>query len=182
MKEFGIWFVLMAILLLIFIVSGAAMTPPLNASEAAAQRTDFLMHMSAARSRPAIFKRLEFEKVFWNNLRIGLLTLLGAITWGLLGCAEIAVNGFKIGTLYAQACLSGIPPASYLKYVLPHAVFEYSGYLTAQAAALCYARQAWKSVTDQRSDLKYGLFLLAPLSLLLICAGAWIEVYVTPFL
>lgn len=183
MKEFLLWLAVMTVLLSICTVFGALLSPPrVDASWAARQRAEFVAHISTARARPAILKSLEFHRILWNNIRIGLLILAGTVTCGLLGLAELAANGLKMGSLYAQAHVSGIPPFQYLRYVIPHAILEYGGYLTAQAAAICYARQAWRATRGEKAQVTWEVLLIAPLSLLLIFAGAWVEVYLTPYL
>lgn len=137
-----------------------------------------LQIMPAAEFRPVLF-------ILWQNLRVLALSLvLGVLTLGVLGVlpflVTMAATGFLVGTLAAN----GMPAATYLGLVLPHAIIEVPAAILATASVLRAGAllatptpgktvgEVWISSLAHWCKLMVGL--VAPLLLLASLVEAWV--------
>jgi uncharacterized membrane protein SpoIIM required for sporulation len=182
MKSFWYFFAVMAVLLAVSTALGTRFGPRSGHFAAAADgyRGKLYTNLSVMRNRPQA-RAMAFRHILGNNLRTDALMLVGAITCCLTGVVELTINGLKMGMLYSQVHQNGLPTTELWRYIAPHGIVEYSGYLTGQAAAMCFVRDASRWLLGG-GDLDWLVLVPAVASLLLIVVAAWIEVYVTPFL
>ncbi len=71
----------------------------------------------------------EFILILENNLKACLILLLGSLTFGLSTFYTLFFNGLSIPIL-----LSNVKPIDIVAYVIPHAIFEFLGFIIAGVA------------------------------------------------
>jgi len=122
----------------------------------------------------------EFILILKNNLKVYLMLLLGSLTFGLSTFYIIFFNGLSIPIL-----LSNVKPTDIIAYVIPHAIFEFLGFIIAGAAGFKIPYEITLYLLDKKEkpitneDIKEFL-KLAGVSIVLIVIAAFIEVYITP--
>jgi len=128
--------------------------------------------------------KLEFNKIFINNLRLLVLLFLGSITFGLSTFLNLAFNGLIFGLnlkyfleMYRNPILVGL-------IVLPHGIFEIPAIIIAGAAGFKIPYEIVRYLAGKKEqiltkeDIKEYL-TLALISIVLIVIAAWIEANVT---
>jgi len=122
----------------------------------------------------------EFILILKNNLKVYLMLLLGSLTFGLSTFYILFFNGLSIPIL-----LSNVKLIDIVAYVIPHAIFEFSGFIIVGAAGFKIPYEIVQYLRDKKEkpiteeDIKEFL-KLAGVSIVLIIIAAFIEVYITP--
>jgi len=132
-----------------------------------------------------------FVKIFFHNIQVLVFVILFSFLFG-AGAIFIlswnaSVGGVFIGEIIRNNLLSFSAPASViigLVRYLPHAVFEFSGYFTAALAGGIISVSLIKHdfMSDKFYKILYDVSSLLFISVLLIMFGAFVEVFITPFL
>ncbi len=144
------------------------------------RRVQDLMQMNAGQLQPALL-------ILWQNVRVLLLSMvLGLLSLGILGVlpffASMGATGFLVGTLAAN----GLPAATYLGLVLPHAVLEVPAAILATAAILRTGALLATPTPDKTvgevflSSLAHWCKLMIGLVLPLLLLASMVEAWVTP--
>lgn len=108
------------------------------------------------------------------------MLLLGSLTFGLSTFYILFFNGLSIPIL-----LSNVKLIDIVAYVIPHAIFEFSGFIIVGAAGFKIPYEIVQYLRDKKEkpiteeDIKEFL-KLAGVSIVLIIIAAFIEVYITP--
>jgi uncharacterized membrane protein SpoIIM required for sporulation len=122
----------------------------------------------------------EFILILKNNLKVCLILLLGSLTFGLTTFYTLFFNGLSIPIL-----LSNVKLIDIVAYVIPHALFEFSGFVIAGSAGFKIPYEVIQYLRDKKEkpiteeDIKEFL-KLAGISIILIIIAAFVEVYITP--
>ena len=119
----------------------------------------------------------EFVLIFSHNSSIGARLLLGAITFGVHACVQVAWIGFDLASLLRSA--QGVVPGTVLAAsVVPHAIFELPAFVLLGSAQLELLRLARRVFADQGSTLPYlarHLAFRSILGFLLLFVAAVVE-------
>ncbi|ABR56110.1 protein of unknown function DUF95 transmembrane [Methanococcus aeolicus Nankai-3] len=122
----------------------------------------------------------EFILILKNNLKVYLMLLLGSLTFGLSTFYILFFNGLSIPIL-----LSNVKLIDIVAYVIPHAIFEFLGFIIAGAVGFKIPYEITLYLLDKKEkpiteeDIKEFL-KLALISIVLIIIAAFVEVYITP--
>lgn len=121
-----------------------------------------------------------FRTILKNNLRVGLVSLAGAVTFGLATVTCLLLNGFAFGHLVGQHLAAGMDVGLLLKYTLPHSIELLGIWLSAGAGLRgAFLFVQWLRGNEPNVDSLTWLIAAAGFSVLIITVAAWIEVYIT---
>lgn len=182
MKRLAMSFLVASLALITCVLIGLLRPGTKSSPSGVAYQKEVFAKVREAKLRPAPLRRLEFLRIVSNNGKIVILVLAGTVTFGIVGLTVLAYNGIKIGLLLRNAIASGLTPSSYLRYVLPHGVPEYLGYLIAQAVAMQMALEMWHNFQGGRIPFRWSLIAASAIAIVCVIVAAWTEVYVTPYL
>lgn len=120
-----------------------------------------------------------------HNLLIGVRLLLGAASLGLYSAAELFMTGVILGAVSKSAYASGFPFAELLRGILPHGVFELTGFSVLASFGFQAAWLAWRALcgADVLPWRALGRFVLRQslIGFAFIAAASVVEVFVTPY-
>ncbi|ADG13972.1 protein of unknown function DUF95 transmembrane [Methanocaldococcus infernus ME] len=129
--------------------------------------------------------QFNFISILTNNLKVILLMLAGAITFGLSTFINLLFNGFNVGVLIGSTFLTNEPLKLITALILPHGIFEIPAMLIAAIAGFKIPYEITLYLLDRKEkpiteeDIKEFL-KLALISIILIIIAAFVEVYITP--
>jgi uncharacterized membrane protein SpoIIM required for sporulation len=124
--------------------------------------------------------------IFWdilhNNIAVYVKLISGVFVFGLLDIYLLFINGF-----YISFIASGIKITYIIAGILPHGVFEFTGFILAGAVGLKIPFNLILYILDEKEKLIakediYEILHMSLISLLLIIIAAFIEAYITPIL
>ena len=73
---------------------------------------------------------IDFQSLFFNNLRVNILIILGGILFSIFSIFSLFINGVMIG--YVATI---VPFTKFLVYIVPHGIFEIPSFLLATTTA-----------------------------------------------
>lgn len=122
--------------------------------------------------------------IFWNNTRVYVVLLLGALTLGLLPAVVLGFNGVVVGWV-AGIATGNVGAGPVLALLVPHGIFELPALWLAAGISLRLVHLAVDDVWGERDHFLTRAawkrtLLLVVVGWLLIGLASLIEVYVTP--
>ncbi|AEF96608.1 stage II sporulation protein M [Methanotorris igneus] len=129
--------------------------------------------------------KFNFLTILLTNLKVILLMLAGAITFGLSTFINLIFNGFNVGILVGSTFLTDEPLKLITALILPHGIFEIPAMLISATAGFKIPYEVILYLLDKKEkpiteeDIKEFL-KLAGISIILIIIAAFVEVYITP--
>lgn len=119
-----------------------------------------------------------------NNLTVTLVLLAGGVTFGLTTIVGLLFNGYLLGVLVSAALERGVAASTVALYVLPHGVFELSGFFLAAAVGLAVPVRFVQYLRGEQDrpispGQLVGFVRLSLTAAVLVVLGAWIEAHLT---
>ena len=119
-------------------------------------------------------KEIDIKFILLRNTSVFSLILVGYLTYGVLSISLLAFNGFILGYL-----LNSRPYILALKLVIPHGVFELTGFILISYISLLSSFRLRRS-HDPLVVLCYKKYII--LSYILLVIGALVEWKITPYI
>lgn len=122
--------------------------------------------------------------IFATNALVLLGVLAGVLTFGTLSVAFLALNGAYMGAVAAYGVRAGVGPVELAALLVPHGVFEFTGFWVAGAVGLSapvYLLGYLRGETDVLlpPERVRRWLVYSAMSLALVAVGAVVEAYVT---
>jgi uncharacterized membrane protein SpoIIM required for sporulation len=118
-----------------------------------------------------------------RNLRVGLQLLVGAVTLGAYGVAQLCGLGFALGALLRACAGAGLSPTRVALLLAPHTLIEFAGFVALGALEFEAAVAVCRTLRDDRARVGCAQLRAcgrrALIGFALILVAAVIEVWVT---
>ena len=122
-----------------------------------------------------------FGLVFWNNLKVCIISIVGAAMFGIATVYNLVQNGFYTGDVMINIYESGLPINEILKHTLPHSI-ELFGFWLSGAIGFSLVKIIIDFIrTNTIPSKRFVVFLgkNAFLIFLTILLASYIEVYIS---